>query len=191
MSRPQALLFHHMFNLLPDSEKKKVYETYATRRLRLVLSFLLVGSIVAIFLIIPSILVSRTKEAEAQEQVHTLRSSLSLADADEVGKNISRAREAVDILKVDLTSPAVHALFLSIISEKGSDIKITGLLYTTSADKQKNAISITGIARTRDALLDFAKRLEAVESFSKVTLPISNFTKNKDINFSMGLSGNF
>ena len=180
-----------MFNLLPDSEKKKVYETYATRRLRLVLSFLLVGSIVAIFLIIPSILVSRTKEAEAQEQVHTLRSSLSLADADEVGKNISRAREAVDILKVDLTSPAVHALFLSIISEKGSDIKITGLLYTTSADKQKNAISITGIARTRDALLDFAKRLEAVESFSKVTLPISNFTKNKDINFSMGLSGNF
>ena len=180
-----------MFNLLPQSEKKTVSETYATRRLRLVLTFLFVGSMTGIFLLIPSILVSRTKKAEAQEKVSTLRSTLSTTDANEVGRSIARAREAVDILKTGLTPPSAHDFLLSILAKRGGDIKITGLLYTTSADKQKHEISLSGIARTRDALLEFAKRLEAVEAFSKVALPISNFAKNKDIDFTMGLSGNF
>ncbi len=54
-----------------------------------------------------------------------------------------------------------------------------------SLNLNEGKILITGLAKTRDKLLEFQKNLKNSEFFSEVTIPIDNLLERKDINFSI------
>lgn len=72
----------------------------------------------------------------------------------------------------------------AIILKKVLGIKITGISYK----KGDNKINIQGTAPSRETLLLFRESLESSINFKQVDLPISNFVKGSDIQFSLSLS---
>ncbi len=74
-----------------------------------------------------------------------------------------------------------------ILAKKMSDIKITQISYEADPIKGKK-ININGVAPSRERLLLFRQALESSKVFTKVDLPISNFIKGSDIQFSLNLT---
>jgi len=73
-----------------------------------------------------------------------------------------------------------------IILKKTSDIKIEQIFYENSISGGKK-ISIRGVSPSRERLLLFRRALEDDATFKKVDLPISNFVKGSNIEFSLTL----
>ena len=73
-----------------------------------------------------------------------------------------------------------------IVLQKMPDIKINQISYDNSTAAGKK-ISIHGIASNRERLLLFRRALEDDIAFKKVDLPISNFVKGSNIEFSLNL----
>jgi Tfp pilus assembly protein PilN len=95
--------------------------------------------------------------------------------------------------KLDLIEQTQQKKFLvsqKVISElvlqKMSDIKISQIFYEDTPVNGKK-ISIRGTAPSRERLLLFRLALEDSLSFQKVDLPISNFVKGSNIEFSLDL----
>ena len=73
-------------------------------------------------------------------------------------------------------------MLVDVTNSKGAGISITNLFYT------KENLSITGIAESRETLLDFRRELEQKAYTETVDLPISNFAKDTNIPFSMNVA---
>jgi len=74
----------------------------------------------------------------------------------------------------------------SVLLGKRPDIRITQILYVNDPALGKK-ISITGTAPSREVLLLFRQSLEDNPTFKNVDLPISNFVKGSNIQFSLSL----
>jgi hypothetical protein len=74
----------------------------------------------------------------------------------------------------------------AILLKKRPDIKITQITYDNNATSGKK-INITGTAPSREVLLLFRQALEDSPNFKNIDLPISNFVKGSNINFSLSL----
>ena len=179
-----------MFNLLPQAEKKAVYELYVFRRLQLILVFFLAAGVIALVLLFPSFFIVQTKQVEIESEMDFRRISLARKDTHDLNVAILRAKEEIRLLEgVTKSAPTTYELFLKVIARKSDGIKVTSFLY--GAREEENAIVVNGIARDRETLLTFAQDIGGDQAFSHVSLPVSNFAQNTDIEFSFTITGNF
>ncbi|MDP2705219.1 MAG: hypothetical protein U1D31_02645 [Patescibacteria group bacterium] len=179
-----------MFNLLPEIEKKNIRTIYNDRRMVLSLLLLTITGVIAFLLIIPSFIMTKAKEAETVSQVGLLREALASKDVDDLNNAITVARDEIKALQeTNGSTLSVHDLFLKVLSHKSANIRVTGLLYGTVGEKHE--IVVNGIARDRESLLTFAQEIGKEQVFSDISLPVSNFAKNKDIEFSFSVTGDF
>ncbi len=78
----------------------------------------------------------------------------------------------------------------AVVAQPG--IAITGLsLKRAGTTAAQGSISLSGTARTRDALVNFSKALSSDASFKNVSLPVSALAKSKDIPFTLSISSTF
>lgn len=177
-----------MINLIPNEEKKQMIRDFY---LRLVIVFFITLSasvIIATINMLPAYFLVSTKNNVINEKLVTQQNEpLPLLSQETVStsKNINA--------KLDLISNANKNKFLvskrvidEILSKKLPDIRITQITYQNSLSTGA-LISINGIAPSRERLLNFRLALEADTNFKKVDLPISNFIKGSDIQFSLNL----
>ena len=68
-----------------------------------------------------------------------------------------------------------------------SDIQITRIAFENSPVSGKQ-VDLSGLAPSRERLLLFRQALENDTAFQKVDLPISNFVKGSNIQFSLSLT---
>ncbi len=99
----------------------------------------------------------------------------------------------VDInTKIDIiapyTKPRAKAsdIFSKIVENKSADIHITGISFVSAPDGSISA-EVSGVSATRESLIQFLKKLDGQNVFQKVDLPVSNFVKNKDLDFDFSL----
>ncbi len=83
--------------------------------------------------------------------------------------------------KFNISTRVINAILLKKIPE----IKITSIVFNTSVTG--STINISGTAPSREVLLAFRRALEDDVAFKKVDLPISNFVKGSNIQFSLSL----
>ncbi len=179
-----------MFNLLPFSEKKEIRKLYMLRRLNFILVLLFATGIVANFLLLPSLLLSQIKYSEVRNEIAFRQESLEDKNTGSLRLAINKAKEEIKILEaVTEDTPTVYDLFSKVVARKNENIKITGILY--GANEKEHEVIVNGVSRNREALLEFAENVKREPIFSNVSLPVSNFAKNKDIDFSFSVRGNF
>ncbi len=173
-----------MINLLPQKAKKRIIREYYTRAISV--WFLIFSAVVAIvsFLFLPVyILVSSQVEA--------------------FSKSISEASEKVreyDFSSQALTKATKDA---QLIYEMEASQKITDLLSILSNFQNENllvreydfkrngknieVVRLSGLAKTRQALVDFSEKLKKLDFVEVVDLPVSNLAKDRDLEFSLNL----
>jgi len=177
-----------MANLLPKNYKKKINQEYLLRLVGTSLSFLGVTFVLLTLFSIPSLLLSSAKLEITKERLESITSYVEETQKAGISDSVIFANQKIDIVsgseKVNLTK-----LLHFVLDKKNQKIKIEAIVVR-SAGEQGRSIFISGLAKDRASLTDLQKSLETVADFSEVILPISNFAKNTDIDFSMEIKIN-
>ncbi len=176
-----------MINLLPVEEKKKIARDYRFRVL--IFYFYAFGAFLAVATVslLPSYFLSSLKERLTAQKLEILK-SLPVSEPDQATLDAIKDVNA----KIAIINGAEKSKFLvlenavdEVILRKMPDIKITSIDYEKK-DGVKG-INLHGLAPNRERLLLFRQALEEDKAFSSVDLPISNFVKGANIDFSLNL----
>jgi len=173
-----------MLELLPNTQKKALKKEYFLRLSAAVLSFSLAAGILFLVSFAPSYFLSVVKERVVNEEKMTKLSRAK--DDEELRTAIKRSREMIALLKPEDNESLVKDKILKIISRKSSGIRIDGISMNYSK-KGQYQILVTGVSKSRDTLKSFVDNLKSEKEFSEVDLPISNFAKIADIDFSIAI----
>ncbi|HBA45691.1 hypothetical protein A2W67_01255 [Candidatus Nomurabacteria bacterium RIFCSPLOWO2_02_40_28] len=175
-----------MINLIPNKEKKEMTRSFYFRLVVLFLVMLAVSAFIAFVAILPSYFLSSIKynlistklEIQKKEVIATPDQKTLLAVKD-LNTKLDLVENA-EKNKFNISEKVINA----IVSDKMPSIKITKIFYESDPEQGKK-ISIQGSAPSREVLLSFRRALEADSAFKKVDLPISNFVKGSNIQFSL------
>lgn len=180
-----------MFTLLPENEKKSILREYKTRRAVVICAFVFVLGVVASVSLFPSYLLSSARVKEVENQLSRVRQSAILNEADTLDKAVLQTNKKIDSLQFSTSTVFVENLFKDIASRRGDSIRLRGFQYKRGAGKDAGVLSISGVARDRESLLQFTKSLEENPSFDQINLPVSNFARDKNAEFTIEVRGKF
>jgi hypothetical protein len=175
-----------MFKLLTEEERQKVAGEYVIRRTAVFLLALVLVFAVGIIGLLPSYVLSSVRQNEVLERVRIMG-----VTEEEVGESDIQIWLAAMNRKLQVLSPALDIDRPSDFVERILDEKITGIRITAFSwlrVKNEITLSVSGVALDRQTLISFENRIDSSDYFSKVTLPISNLTKDRNIDFQIKFS---
>ena len=180
-----------MFNLLPENEKKKILQEYALRRYIVILMFFFVSGIISVIVIFPSNFLSILKATEIEGQIKAVNKSSILGEAEKLNQTLKDTNLKLTALQVPSNAISIEDVLQKVLNKKTSDIKIRSFSYKKSVETGASTVVITGTASDRESLSQFVNNLGHEALFTKVNLPVSNLTKNKNPDFTIQLTGTF
>ncbi|MBI3633151.1 MAG: hypothetical protein HY226_02565 [Candidatus Vogelbacteria bacterium] len=192
-------------NLLPEQNKSKIRIEYYKR---LATSSILMCSVLMFLGLIPVVLVYITTTYQAVFLNRELVAMQSSDKTNTVNTNLGIVRDLNTKLSI-LSKPidqgekyAVHEILLRVIDLAGTlpasgsikAVYISSFSYDKVLVKKGDTnttnyvLTVSGIARSRDILLQFEKKLETDQTFANVDLPISDLIDSNNPAFSMSLT---
>jgi len=171
-----------MLNLLPEEEKKRLKREYTVRYLIVIFLAIIFTGIIYFVLAFPSYVISKLKQQE-------LTAIIAELDRVDISKGVPVTElSLIDINKKigDLRGTGKEVSIANIISEILNTV--TSSIKINSFNYDKNFLMLNGMAKDRDGLTSFVKKLEENTLFTKVNLPVSNLAQEKNINFSIQIS---
>lgn len=179
-----------MFNLLPKTEKEAIRREYRFRLAIVILGLSFGSLIIASVLLLPSFLLSSEKEKAAGQRYETLSASVKHNSSDNLDAVLRDAKQHLALLGHESPKILLHTLILRIASLKSDRVSLSNFSFV-GMDDGKKTVTVSGVARDRASLLAFVRAIERAGLFEKVDVPISNFAKDTDINFSITATGAF
>lgn len=180
-----------MTNLLPQIDQSAIKKEYKNRRVIVALLVLVGTIVVSAGFLLPSLILSNVKLKTISSAAEKAR----IANEEQTKDNASSAllkstEDKLALLKTkDAESPVTSVIDL-ITKNKSANIRIKEISYEHKDDGSGHVV-LAGLSKDRESLTDFLHQMQAVSFFKTVDLPVSNFAKDKDINFSMQISGTF
>ena len=174
-----------MVNLLPSGRIVFIKREY---RLRLgvvagILSILIL--VTANVLLISTYFVTSSDGDDVRERL----AALEAGGAGSVGVNkelLDRLQRELAVLNSVRVQPTLSTILDDILKRKSAGISIDELRFIRAEDAAlPSTIFLGGIARRREDLLSAKRDIEASELVSTVTTPVSAFTREENISFSM------
>lgn len=168
-----------MIRFLPEKNKKEIKFEYFSRIFVFGMIFMFLIGIFSVFTIFPSFIISYYRDISIEAQSQDVKKDI--IDVSEQEKNVDKANVLSSYimgLKVDTPSVEIER----IVKEK-TNTKITEITYQNSKEGYRYVVK--GIASTREDLLLFVKKLKIIKDFSSVSLPVSDYVKSSDIDFSI------
>jgi hypothetical protein len=176
-----------MYKLLPQQDIDKVSKEYKMRRISLMLA--LVCSVIVFMAVAlsPSLIFAREKKKVA---LFTLASVDQLPASQ--GKQglltwVEKVKSQIASITPDSQPDEPYENFQKIISKKISGISITSLIWNRQPTGVKN-LRVSGVASSRQVLLDFVAKLQSSNDWSQADLPVSTIAKETDIPFEVSLT---
>jgi hypothetical protein len=178
-----------MINLLPEEDKILIKNENLRRFIAVsgVLFFSLLCA--AVILFTPSYLLVESQEKNFEKQLLLIKESFERENIDQIESSARDLNsQLASYAKQEELFVGASSLFLEIIGKKPPLIRLDNFSYTISDKEGKpDKISLRGFSSDRESLVSFTKKLEQSGLFSKVGSPLSNFLKEKNINFSLNL----
>lgn len=175
-----------MFNLIPDGVKEKIWNDYQKRHIIVWLSALLVFVMVLLVFLLPTYVYVLFEEENMRADVEAVKNSLELRKADDVVGKIKETNEQLKALSWLKNSVKTAEGLEQALHAKDSFIHVTEIQYFETKIGS-STLMLKGIADKRESLRGFVTKLQSIEGFSKVELPVSNFAKDKDIEFTINM----
>lgn len=176
-----------MFNLIPDSVKEKILKDYQERRVVVWLFALFLLSVTIVIFLLPAYVHVFFEEKNIRADVEIVKNSLQLKKADDVVGTIKATNELLKALSPAKSHVRTSEIIEKTLGAKNAAIHITDIEYMETKTSSSTVL-LKGIADKRESLREFVNTLEGTEGFAKVELPVSNFAKDKNIDFSITIS---
>lgn len=175
-----------MYKLLTEEQKKKVAREYALRRIAIILWAAIAIIIVSLAGFFPSFVLSKVRHKEISDRLKVV-GEVTLEDGDkELKEWLSGFNTKLKTLAPKRDTDRPSLLIEEVIGEKTAGIKLTSLEWKKKDGQQ--TLSISGVARDRQALVSFENSLRMSGRFGEVSLPISALSKDRDIGFQVTLT---
>lgn len=175
-----------MFNLIPDLVKEKILKDYVKRRIIVWLFAILVAVVITLVFLLPTFVHVFFEEKNMRADAEFVKSSIQIKKADEVVVTIKETNEQLRALSLIKNPTKPVDTVQKAIEVKNASIYINEIEYT---ENQKGGmLLLKGVALKRESLQDFVTKLQAVPGFKEVVLPVSNFAKDKDIDFALSIT---
>lgn len=142
--------------------------------------------VVGMAALFPADIRARLANGEALKAISTAKKSNSLANLDDAEKRLSQTNALLTALGAGSSQVRFSSVIRSIV-----DIRSSVVLSSFSMSREGTttvSVTLQGVAPTRNDLLAFKGRLEALSPGSTVDLPISILAKNTDVHFSLKLT---
>lgn len=176
-----------MFNLIPDAVKEKILKDYKERRVVVWLFALFSLSVMIVIFLLPAYVHVFFEEKNMRADVEVVKNSLQLKKADDVVGKIKRTNEQLKTLSPVKSQIRASEIVEKALRTRNSTIHITEIEYMETKTSSSTLL-LKGVADRRESLREFVTKLESTEGFVKVELPVSNFAKDKNIDFSINIS---
>ena len=167
-----------------------MWKEYRLRRVILSLFFVVAIGFVALVFYVPSLMLTISKQKEVVNRIEAVKRSTLSSEADSLNKELTVESLKIKALEVPDNSMSVSELIGNILADKGDNIRVKSVAYKRGVGIESKII-LSGFAKDRDSLLGFTQTLENGELFEKVDLPVSSFAKDKNLDFSVSVSGKF
>ncbi len=176
-----------MLNILPREQKIILRKEYRLRRIAVWLGLVLVSLAVSLVLLVPSYFIYRVKAGDVRGELERSRKVLEAdLQTGESAAEVAEALKNVEELKPFTPRTSVYSL-MRIFEGKPQTIRILDITFLAKA-VDKPTIVLRGIAADRESLTTFSRALESRSEFGSIDLPVSNFAKERNIDFSMTIT---
>lgn len=178
-----------MINLMPIEKRKIARRVFYARFAATLLAALGFAFLAAATALLPAYFAANVGLRVIQDSLdRETRSELSNEE-----RAVSRVVEDLE-RRLDLLAALYESKYSvservidGVILRKTDDIKIREITYGASPSGER-LVGIRGSANTRDALLQFRVALERDPNWDRVDLPVSNFVRDRDIDFALTLT---
>ena len=170
-----------MFNLLLTDDKKVIYREYYLRLFSVVFLVIFCIMVAASVFLLPSYIWLRITETDVAQKNVTLP---GVEQDKQLVATLTALKAKVDGLRT-AESVSLRDMIEGVIAARGSGIRIEAMDY--SVVDNKIVIRIAGVSSTRERLVAFSKTLGKDPLFSTVDVPVSNFVKDSNIEFSFDI----
>lgn len=176
-------------NLLPDTEKQSLRMELKKRLIVVAASLLSMSFIIGFITLLPAYILIRTRFSEIEKNNS---SKIEEVRQDEIDV-LNLPKEVDQKLKIFESSnnrDSVVQVIYEITEKVESGTKVDSISFMRNQkheNKEGIKILISGIAETRESLLSFGNLLKNSKKFYSVDIPVSSFTKEKDLPFTISV----
>lgn len=176
-----------MMNLLPLEEKKKITREYHARLVVVATCLFGIVIVLGIIMLTPSYITLLLKKKTIVLALGTPILEERARAYDTLSAELEEANRKLSILEDSASAPRIFENVIVPITARRGGVLITGIVYEKNTAGAKIA-RVNGVAKNREDLRTFIKMLEEEAYFTRVETPVSNFVKDKDIEFSLEIS---
>lgn len=175
-----------MNNLIPPEFQRKLYFIYLGRLSVVVAVVFIFIAVVFCAALIPSYVLTHQRLSLAKNTLAEAQKSESIKADIELRKVLNESKTIVA-----LADSAIPALSYNEYLEKVISMRVAGVTLDSFDFKSDGvdgqSVVVTGVAKNRDVLVQFAKNFTAKENngFGPVTIPVENFQKKVSIPFTL------
>lgn len=194
MERRSVSLYENMelklTNLLPEDRIRSLRRVYFMRLA--VVAVLLLSGVILVHgvLLLPSYLHVRNEVGERTASLAALTTTLAGSEEKEISARVAALGEDSAHLARLSSVPKASAAVRAIAALPRSGIRLTGFSFAPKAGTE-TTMSVSGVATTREALRTFEQSLADQPFITSADLPISAYAKERDISFTISLTGPF
>jgi len=178
-----------MFNLLPQDEKQKIMRQYKSRRMVVILLFSFFIFLSGAIFLLPSYILTLYREREVLVQAKIVENvSKGKNKAELVGK-IKALNEKIRNIKASEVKIQYYDIIQKVLEKKSNSITVNSFLVMDKAVEKGNLyqVQMTGVAKTRDELVDFEKALDSIPGL-EAELPVSSLASEINAEFVINIT---
>lgn len=181
-----------MINLLPQHHQDLLRAKYNARRITIASYFVVILSIISLSFFASGYFLTENILSNTNLQNNT--NSLKTIDGETLSSEViattlsdlARASRLADELDSKLRPSGVYKIIRN-LEGKPNSVHLYEIGYSNKLTKEGvvETLILKGVAENRDSLTSLGRFLESIPDFQSVDLPISNFAKERDIDFSL------
>lgn len=183
-------MMRNLTNLLPKDRNRALRKLYFLR-LTVVGVLLLAGiGIVHGVLLLPSYLYVKDLAKERETLLAAVTQRLEGSEEQEIDARVKGLADDAAYLGRLGAAPKASAAVSAILELPRPGITLTGFSFAPSSEGEAR-MHVSGVAMTRESLRAYEQALKAAAFISSADLPISAYAKERDIDFTIALTGPF
>ncbi len=169
-------------NLIPQSEKNTLKKGFKARFAIVANNLLSISFVFGCAMLLPAYFL-----AESHINAISLNSSVKEENQDDI-KNTLQIPDEINsklaFMESYVQNPPTLGYISSIVSYLPDKVKINSISLDRKTKKGITVV-VSGVAANRDSLVSFGNSLKSSKDFDSVDVPVSSFTKDKDLPFLM------
>ena len=182
---------NELTNLLPEARKELIVREYRFRLGVVVTILLSLLVCVAAVLLVPTYIFLVADVNAKEARLTNIKASLSSGEEATLSKRLAiLSSNASSLISLSNTS-SVSALVRSVLAIPRPGVTLSGfahIAHTAGSSKTHGALTLSGVAATRDALRNYQLALQGESFVSSAELPVSVYAKDSNIAFTITIS---